>query len=76
MIILLKIILGLLSIATGFTVWNVWKDYRSTKKQDGYDELSIWRRARFNMQSFFILSSLISLIVFLAYFIVIKITMG
>lgn len=76
MIILLKIILGLLSLATVFSFWNVWKDIKSTRKQDGYDELPIWGRAKFNLQSFFILSSMISLFVFLLYFIIIKISIG
>jgi len=76
MIILLKVILGLLSLATGFAFWNVWKDIRATRKQDGYDELPIWGRAKFNLQSFFILSGMVSLFVFLLYFIIIKISIG
>ncbi len=76
MIILLKIILGLLSIGNVFTFWNVWKDFKSTREQDGYDELPIWGRAKFNLQSFFILSGMVSLFVFLLYFIFIKISIG
>ena len=76
MIVLLKIILGLVAIANGFTFWNVWKDFQTTRKQDGYDELSIWRRLRFNATSFFLMSGMVSLFAFLVYFIIVKITIG
>lgn len=76
MIILLKIILGLISVADIFALRNVWKDFQATRKQDGYDELSIWRRMRFNLTSFFLMSGMVSLLVFLVYFIIIKISIG
>jgi len=76
MIILLKIILGLFSVADLFAAWQIFKDFRSTRSQDGYDELSIWKRIKFNVISFFVITSMISLFVFLVYFIFIKISLG
>jgi len=76
MIVLLKIILGLIAIADGFSIWSVFKDFQATRKQEGYDELSIWRRFRFNLTSFFMIAAMISLLVFLIYFIIIKISLG
>lgn len=76
MIVLLKIILGLLAVADSFAIWSVLKDFQATRKQEGYDELSIWRRIRFNFISFFMITSMISLFVFLVYFIIIKLSIG
>ena len=76
MIVLLKIILGLIAIANGFATWSIFKDFQVTRKQDGYDELSIWRRVRFNLTSFFMMAGMVSLFVFLLYFIIIKISIG
>lgn len=69
MIILLKVILALLLIADIFAVWSVWKDFQATRKQEGYDELSIWRRVRFNLTMFFMMTGMVSLFVFLLFFI-------
>lgn len=76
MIVLLKIILGLLCVADGFALWSIWNDFQSTRKQEGYDELSIWRRIRFNLTMFFMMSGMVSLLAFLIYFIIIKISLG
>jgi len=76
MVILLKIILCLLSIADGFASWSVFKDFKTTRSQEGYDELSIWRRIKFNLLSFFMLTGMVSLFIFLIYFIFVKITIG
>ncbi len=76
MVILLKIILGLISLADCFAVWSLFKDFKTTRSQDGYDELSIWRRIRFNLISFFMMTGMISLFVFLVYFIITKISIG
>lgn len=76
MIVLLKIILGLIAIADGFAVWSVFKDFQSTRGRDGYDELSIWKRLKFNLVSFFMIAAMISFLVFLIYFIIIKISLG
>jgi len=76
MAILLKIIIGLLAVAAGFAGWFVFKDFQGTRRQEGYDELSIWRRMRFNFVFFFMLMSIASLIFIIAYFIISKITIG
>jgi hypothetical protein len=57
-------------IADGFVFKFVWDDFQATRKQEGYDQLSIWSRLRFNMTFFFILTALVSLAVFLGYFII------
>lgn len=76
MIVLLKIILALLAIADGFSLKFIFDEYRKTTKQEGYDELSVWRRIRFNVTTYFIMSAMVSLFVFLVYFIIAKITLG
>jgi len=76
MIIVLKVILGLMAVAAGFVGWNIFGDYKKTRVQDGYDELSIWRRMRFNATFFFMILSIVSLMVFFGYFIFCKITLG
>ena len=76
MIILLKVILSLFAILNVFATWSVFKDFKATRSQDGYDELSIWRRIRFNLTSFFMITGMISLFVFLVYFVIIKISLG
>lgn len=76
MIIVLKIILTLIAVADVFTSKFIFDEYIKTKKQDGYDELSIWKRIQFNITTYFILSSLISLFVFLLYFVFSKISIG
>jgi len=76
MIIVLKVILGLMAVAAGFVGWNIFGDYRKTRGQDGYDELSIWMRMRFNVMFFFMILGVASLIVFLGYFLFVKMTLG
>jgi hypothetical protein len=76
MIILLKIILALIAVADGFSLKFIFDEYRKTTKQDGYDELPIWRKIRFNVTTYFIMSAMVSLFAFLAYFIIAKITLG
>lgn len=76
MIVLLKVILGLLAIADVISLKFIFEDYRETTKQEGYDNLSIWRRIRFNLTSYFIMTSMISLFVFLVYFIIISMSIG
>jgi len=76
MIIVLKVILALMAVAAGFIGWNIFGDYKKTRTQEGYDELSIWRRMRFNVTFFFMIMGITSLIVFLGYFIFVKMTLG
>jgi len=73
MIILLKIILGLLSVANILIFRFIYKDFYKIKKSEGYDSLSIWEKFRFSSIFFFILTSSLSLLVFLIYFIVVPI---
>jgi hypothetical protein len=75
MIIVLKVILALIAIADGFSLKFIFDEYKKTTKQLGYDELSIWRRIRFNVTTYFIMSAMVSLFVFLFYFIIAKISM-
>jgi hypothetical protein len=70
MIVILKIILSFLAVALFAIIRNVIKDFFSVKKTDGYDMLSLWKRLKFNAQFYFILVSLISLVVFFIYFII------
>jgi hypothetical protein len=76
MIIVLKVILSLMAVAAGFVGWNIFKDYKVTRTQEGYDELSIWRRLRFNTTFFFMILGIVSLMVFFGYFIFCKMTLG
>lgn len=76
MIIVLKIILALISIADVFAIWSVWNDFQITRKQEGYDELSVWRRIRFNLTMFFMVVGMVSLFTFLLYFIFSNITIS
>lgn len=76
MIIVLKVILALLSIADILSMKFIFDEYRKTVKQVGYDELSIWRRIKFNITTYLIMSSMLSLCVFLIYFIFVKLSIG
>jgi len=76
MIIVLKVILALMTVASSFVAWNIFGDYKSTRKQDGYDELSIWNKLKFNSMFFFIILGITSLITFLMYFLFVKMTLG
>jgi hypothetical protein len=71
MIILLKIILGLIAVANGFIFKFVIQDFMKVRKTDGYDNISIWEKIRFNSVFYFMFMALISLFVFLVYFIII-----
>lgn len=71
MIIILKIILGLLALANIFVFRFVVKDFLKVKKTDGFDNLSIWERIKFGSVFYFIFTALLSLLVFLVYFIII-----
>jgi len=76
MIVVLKIILALLAVADILTLRFIAKDFMTTKKQDGFDELSIWRKVRFNATTYFIMSAMLSLFVFLVYFVIVKMSIG
>jgi hypothetical protein len=76
MVYVLKVILFLLAVGMGIAVRFVYKDFKNIRTTDGFDELSIWEKARFSFTFFSIFSALASLIVFLLYFIFVKITIG
>ena len=76
MVIILKIILFLLSLGMGIAVRFIYQDFNKIKKTEGFDTLSIWEKIRFSFTFFSIFSALTSLIVFLIYFIFVKITLG
>lgn len=73
MVVLLKIILGLLSIANVLVFRFIYKDFYKVRKSEGYDSLSIWEKFRFSSVFFFILTMSISFLVFLMYFIIVPI---
>jgi hypothetical protein len=72
----LKVVLFLLCVAMGLAMRFVYLDYKGIKQTDGFDELSIWQKIRFNFTFFSIFSSIVSLIVFLTYFIFVTIRIG
>jgi hypothetical protein len=76
MVYVLKIVLFLLSLAMGLVTRFVYLDYKKIKETDGFDELSIWQRIRFNFTFFSIFSAIVCLIVFLIYFIFVRIKLG
>ena len=73
MIIVLKIILGLLALASILIGKFVWQDFFKVRKREGYDMLSIWEKIRFISVFYFILMALVSLLVFFFYFIIVPI---
>lgn len=76
MVYVLKVILFLLSVAMGLAIRFVYLDYKKIKETEGFEELSIWQKIRFNFTFISMFSSVISLIVFLFYFIFVRITIG
>lgn len=76
MVYVLKVVLFLLSLAMGLAMRFVYLDYKKIKETEGFDDLSIWQKIRFNFTFFSIFSSIVSLIVFLIYFVFVKITLG
>lgn len=76
MIILLKIILFLIATGDILVFKFFFSDYTKTIKKEGFDELSIWRRIKFNFTAYFIMSSMVSLLIFLIYFMVMKISVS
>ena len=73
MIIVLKIILGLMAVANAFVFRFITKDFLKVRKTEGYDNLSIWEKLRFSSIFYFMFTALISLFVFLIYFIIVPI---
>ena len=47
MIVVLKVILSLLSIAVGVIARFVFKDFRNVLKTEGFDEITVWQKLKF-----------------------------
>ena len=60
-----------MALACFFVFRFISKDFTKVRKTDGFDNLSIWERIRFSSVFFFMFSALLSLFVFLLYFIII-----
>ena len=76
MIIVLKVILALLAIADVLSLKFIFDEFQKTRKQPGYDELSILRRIKFNVTTYFIIAAMLSLFTFLVYFVVVNMSIG
>jgi hypothetical protein len=76
MIIILKIILSIVAIANIFVFRTVLKDFMKVRKTEGYDNLSIWEKMKFSSIFSFMFTSLLSLFIFLIYFVIIPIQIG
>ena len=71
MILILKIILGLMGVANIFICKTILKDFMNVRKTEGYDNLSIWEKMKFSSVFYFMFMSLVSLFIFLVYFIIV-----
>ena len=76
MIIVLKVILALIAIADVLSLKFIFEEFQKTRKQSGYDELSILRRIKFNVTTYFIIAAMLSLFTFLVYFVVVNMSIG
>jgi len=70
MIVVLKVILSLLSIAVGVIARFVFKDFRNVLKTEGFDEITVWQKLKFMSTFVMIMTGLASLITFLLYFVI------
>lgn len=62
-----------MSVAAFFVFRFITKDFVKVRKTDGYDNLSIWEKTRFSSVFFFMFVALVSLFIFLVYFIIVPI---
>lgn len=62
-----------MALANIFVFRFITKDFMKVRKTDGFDNLSIWEKIRFSTVFYFMFMSLLSLFVFLIYFIIIQI---
>jgi len=76
MIILLKIILSIFLGLLFFVGRYMYLDLKNTKKTSGYDESSIWQRFVVSLVFYVILAALLTLCVFLGYFLIMPISIG
>lgn len=72
MIIVLKVILSLFMIAIGIVSKFVFDDFNNVRKTEGYDNISVWQKLKFMTMFCAIETSLVSLIVFLGYFVIVS----
>ena len=70
MIVVLKVILSLLSLAVGVIARFVFKDFRNVRKTEGFDEITVWQKLKFMSTFVMIMTGLASLITFLLYFVI------
>lgn len=76
MVIILKVILALMSIAIFFVARYTFIDFKKSKGSENYDDSSIWEKTIFSSAFFLIFTALISLFIFFMYFIFSKIQIG
>ncbi len=62
-----------MAVANAFVFRFITKDFLKVRKTEGYDNLSIWEKLRFSSIFYFMFTALISLFVFLIYFIIVPI---
>lgn len=76
MIALLKVILGIFLGLVLFVGRYIFIDLRATKKTQGYEESSIWQRFIMSLVFYVMIGALLSMCVFLVYFIIIPLSLG
>ncbi len=75
MIYVLKIILALVAVAMSFAINFIYKDFIKVRETEGFDDLTVWQKIKFSFTFFSMLTSVGALIIFLIYFIFVKITL-
>ncbi len=62
-----------MALANIFVFRFITKDFVKVRKTEAYDNLSIWEKMRFSSVFYFMFMALVSLFVFLIYFIIVPI---
>jgi hypothetical protein len=70
MTILLKIILFLFSAGSGYVLWYMFKDFKSARNTNEFDELSPWNKLQLSTIFALVLMGIASFIILLLYFVV------
>jgi len=76
MVILLKILLGLFIVLDIFVMRYVYNDFSSLKKNNGYENTSLWERIVLNSILAFSIISLSFLAIFMIYVICVPLQIG
>jgi len=76
MIILLKVILGLFLVLTGFVGRFVYQDFSNTRKSPDFDNSTLFERFVVNFMFYFLITALTALAVFFIYYIIVPIKIG